>query len=155
MPPLPREVRTLGLVSLLTDASSEMIFPLLPAFLIGVLRAGPRFLGLVEGIAEATAAALKLVSGRMADRLSRIKPLIVGGYSLSSAARPLIAAATAPWHVLGLRFLDRLGKGVRGAPHDALLAAVTERRLDKPDSPVNTRPRGRRGRASPGVSPPR
>jgi MFS family permease len=122
---LPREVRTLGLVSLLTDASSEMIFPLLPAFLSGPLRAGPRFLGLVEGIAEATATAFKVLSGRLADRLPRRKPLIVAGYSLSSAARPLIAAATAPWHVLLLRFLDRVGKGTRGAPRDALMADVT------------------------------
>jgi MFS family permease len=122
---LPREVRTLGLVSLLTDASSEMIFPLLPAFLTGPLRAGPRFLGLVEGIAEATATAFKVASGRLADRLGRRKPLIVGGYALSSLARPLIAAATAPWHVLVLRFLDRVGKGTRGAPRDALMADVT------------------------------
>jgi MFS family permease len=125
MPPLPREVRTLGVVSLLTDASSEMIFPLLPAFLTGPLRAGPRFVGLVEGVAEATATAFRIASGRLADRLRRRKPLIVGGYALSSAARPLIAAAALPWHVLGLRFLDRVGKGTRGAPRDALMADVT------------------------------
>jgi MFS family permease len=125
MPPLPREVRTLGVVSLLTDASSEMIFPLLPAFLTGPLRAGPRFVGLVEGLAEATATAFKIASGRLADRLRRRTPLIVGGYALSSAARPLIAAAALPWHVLGLRFLDRVGKGTRGAPRDALMADVT------------------------------
>lgn len=125
MPPLPREVRTLGVVSLLTDASSEMIFPLLPAFLTGPLRAGPRFVGLVEGLAEATATAFKIASGRLADRLRRRKPLIVGGYTLSSAARPLIAAAVLPWHVLVLRFLDRVGKGARGAPRDALMADVT------------------------------
>jgi MFS family permease len=122
---LPREVRTFGLVSLLTDASSEMIFPLLPAFLTGPLHAGPRFVGLVEGIAEATATAFKILSGRLADRLPRRKPLVVAGYLLSSAARPLIALAAAPAHVLGLRFLDRVGKGTRGAPRDAVMAEVT------------------------------
>lgn len=122
---LPREVRTFALVSLLTDASSEMIFPLLPAFLTGPLHAGPRFVGLVEGIAEATATAFKILSGRLADRLRRRKPLVVGGYAVSSAARPFIAAAALPWHVLGLRFLDRVGKGTRGAPRDAVMADVT------------------------------
>ncbi len=122
---LPREVRTFGIVSLLTDASSEMIFPLLPAFLTGPLHAGPRFVGLVEGIAEATATAFKILSGRLADRLRRRKPLVVAGYTLSSATRPLIALAAAPWHVLALRFLDRVGKGTRGAPRDAVMADVT------------------------------
>jgi MFS family permease len=122
--PLPRPVKTLGLVSLLTDASSEMIYPLLPAFVTGVLRAGPVFLGAVEGLAETTAALLKLAAGRLADRLARRKPLVVAGYLLSSLARPLVALATAPGHVLGIRLLDRAGKGVRGAPRDALLADV-------------------------------
>jgi MFS family permease len=123
--PLPAEVRTFGWVSLLTDASSEMIFPLLPAFLTGPLAAGPRFVGLVEGIAEATATAFKIYVGLLSDRLRRRKPLVVGGYALSSAARPLIAAASAPWHVLALRFVDRAGKGTRGAPRDAVIAEVT------------------------------
>jgi MFS family permease len=122
---LPREVRTFALVSLLTDASSEMIFPLLPAFLTGPLHAGPLFVGLVEGIAEATATAFRILSGRLADRLRRRKPIVVAGYALSSAARPVIAAAAAPWHVLGLRFLDRVGKGTRSAPRDAVMADVT------------------------------
>ena len=125
--PLHRTVRSLGLVSLLTDASSEMIYPLLPAFLTGTLRAGPAFLGVVEGLAEAVAAALKIVSGRLSDRLSRRKPLVVAGYSLSSLARPLVALATAPVHVLAVRLVDRAGKGVRSAPRDALLAAVVPR----------------------------
>src|SRR6266446_183576 len=98
-PPLPRAVKTLGLVSLLTDASSEMIYPLLPAFLTGTLKAGPAFLGVVEGFAE-----------------------VVAGYGLSSLTRPLVALATAPVHVLAVRLLDRVGKGVRSAPRDALLA---------------------------------
>lgn len=121
---LPRTVRSLGLVSLLTDASSEMIYPLLPAFLTGTLRAGPVFLGIVEGLAETVAAALKIVSGRVSDRLPRRKPLVVAGYLLSSLVRPLVALATAPAHVLAVRLLDRVGKGVRSAPRDALVAEV-------------------------------
>ena len=122
---LPPTVRRLGLVSLLTDASSEMIYPLLPSFLTVVLGAGPAFVGLVEGTAESVASLVKLASGWMSDRLGRRKPLIVGGYALSSLARPLVAAATAPWHVLAVRVADRVGKGARGAPRDALLAQVT------------------------------
>lgn len=125
--PLPRTVRSLGLVSLLTDASSEMIYPLVPAFLTGTLRAGPAFLGVVEGVAEAVAAALKVASGRLADRWPRRKPLVVAGYALSSLARPLVALAAAPAHVLAVRLADRVGKGIRGAPRDALLASVVAR----------------------------
>ncbi|HET6897940.1 MAG TPA: MFS transporter, partial [Vicinamibacteria bacterium] len=127
MPPLPSTVRRLGLVSLLTDASSEMIYPLLPSFMTGVLGAGPAFVGLVEGLAESVASLAKVVSGAVSDRMRRRKPLIVGGYSLSSCARPLVAVAAAPWHVLAVRIVDRIGKGVRGAPRDALLAQVTPR----------------------------
>jgi len=114
-------------VSLLTDASSEMIYPLLPSFLTGTLRAAPAFVGLLEGLAESVASVLKIVSGRLSDRLRRRKPLIVAGYALSSFARPLVALAAAPWHVLLVRVSDRIGKGVRGAPRDALLAEVTPR----------------------------
>ena len=129
MPPLPRTVEALGLVSLLTDASSEMIYPLLPAFLTGPLKGGPAFLGLVEGAAEAVASVLKIVSGRLSDRLPRRKPLVVAGYALSSVVRPLMAVATAPWHVLVVRVADRVGKGTRGAPRDALVAEVTPAKL--------------------------
>ncbi|HSD67379.1 MAG TPA: MFS transporter, partial [Vicinamibacteria bacterium] len=122
--PLHRTVRSLGLVSLLTDASSEMIYPLLPAFLTGTLRAGPAFLGVVEGLSEAVAAVLKIVSGGLSDRLRHRKPLVVAGYSLSSLVRPLVALATAPAHVLAVRVLDRVGKGVRSAPRDAIVAGV-------------------------------
>ena len=125
MPPLHPTVRSLGLVSLLTDVSSEMIYPLLPAFLTGTLRAGPAFLGVVEGLAETVAAFVKLGAGRLSDRLSRRKPLVVAGYSLSSLVRPLVALAAAPVHVLIVRLLDRVGKGVRSAPRDALLTEVT------------------------------
>jgi MFS family permease len=123
--PLPRNVKTLGVVSLLNDASSEMIYPLLPTFLTGVLGASPALLGVIEGIAEATSSLLKLVSGRLSDRLPRRKPIVVAGYALASVARPLIGLATAPWHVLSLRLLDRAGKGIRGAPRDALVAEAT------------------------------
>jgi MFS family permease len=123
--PIPRTVRALGLVSLLTDVSSEMIYPLLPAFLTGPLRAGPAALGVIEGLAESVAAFVKVASGRLSDRLPRRKPVVVAGYSVSSAARPLVALATAPVHVLAVRLVDRLGKGVRGAPRDALITEVT------------------------------
>lgn len=119
-------VIALGAVSLLTDLSSDMIYPLLPAFLVGVLGASATGLGVIEGIAEGTAAFLKLGSGMMADRLRRRKGLVVLGYGLSGLAKPLMALATAPWHVLGVRFADRVGKGVRSAPRDALLAAESD-----------------------------
>jgi MFS family permease len=123
--PLPRSVKTLGVVSLLTDMSSEMIYPLLPSFLVGPLKAGPAFVGLVEGVAESVASLTRIVAGRISDRQPRRKPMIVAGYGLSSLMRPLVAVAMAPWHVLAIRTADRLGKGVRGAPRDALLAEVT------------------------------
>jgi MFS family permease len=121
---LPRTVVILGLVSLLNDAASEMITPLLPIFLTATLGAGPAIVGLVEGLAEATASILKLVSGRLADRGVPAKSLVVGGYTLSNAMRPLIGLATGWGAVLGLRFLDRVGKGIRSAPRDALIAGA-------------------------------
>jgi MFS family permease len=111
----------LGIVSLLTDLSSEMIYPLLPFFLTHTLGAGPAFLGIVEGIAETTASLLKLASGWVSDRVGRRKPLVLAGYGIASIARPLIAIATAPWHVLLIRFADRIGKGIRSSPRDALI----------------------------------
>lgn len=115
----------LGLVSLFTDISSEMIYPLLPVFLISVLGVGPTFVGLVEGVAEATASFLKLFSGWISDRRQKRKFLVVSGYTLSTLTRPLVAAATAGWHVLFIRFLDRVGKGIRTSPRDALIADST------------------------------
>ena len=112
----------LGIVSLLTDLSSEMIYPLLPFFLTQTLGAGPAFLGIVEGIAETTASMLKLASGWFSDKVGRRKPLVLAGYGIASVARPLIALATLPWHILTVRFADRIGKGIRSAPRDALLA---------------------------------
>jgi MFS family permease len=111
----------LGVVSLLTDLSSEMIYPLLPFFLTHTLGAGPAFLGIVEGIAETTASMLKLASGWVSDRVGRRKPLVLAGYGIASIARPLMAIATAPWHVLLIRFSDRIGKGIRSSPRDALI----------------------------------
>ncbi len=115
-------VLVLGVVSLLTDVSSEMIYPLLPLFLTGVLGAGPAVLGIIEGVAESTAALLKLVSGIISDRIPRRKPLVLAGYGLSALARPLVALAATPGFVLGVRVCDRIGKGVRTSPRDALIA---------------------------------
>ena len=121
---LPQTVFILGVVSLLTDASSEMIYPLLPLFLATTLGAGPAFIGLIEGVAESTASLLKLFSGWWSDRLGRRKAIVVGGYTLSACARPLVALAGTGWHVLAVRFTDRVGKGLRTAPRDALIAAA-------------------------------
>lgn len=112
----------LSVASFLNDASSEMIFPLLPVFLVGTLGAGPAFLGVVEGVAETTAAFVKLAGGWLSDRVERRRALVGWGYGLAAVTRPLMAAAMAPWHVLAIRFTDRVGKGVRTAPRDALLA---------------------------------
>jgi MFS family permease len=117
-----RNIFSLGLVSLFTDVSSEMIYPLLPIFLTSVLGMGTTFVGLVEGVAEATASLLKLFSGWVSDRIGKRKSLVVFGYTLSTLTRPLVAAATAGWHVLLIRFLDRVGKGIRTSPRDALIA---------------------------------
>jgi MFS family permease len=119
---LPRPVWLLGWVSFFTDTASEIIYPLLPIFLTRVLGAGAMSLGIIEGIAEAANSILKIWSGRFADKTGAPKRLVLAGYGLSSAMRPLIAV-TANWtQVLGVRFADRLGKGIRGAPRDAMLA---------------------------------
>jgi len=112
----------LGWVSLATDAASEAIYPLLPAFLTQVLAAGAVSVGIVEGASEAANSFLKIISGRMADRASSKRPLVLAGYALSSFVRPFIAAARSWTHVFAIRVFDRVGKGVRGAPRDALLA---------------------------------
>jgi MFS family permease len=122
---LPRAVVWLGVVSLATDASSDMIYPLLPLFLTNVLGASPQTLGIIEGAAEGTAALLKLISGRLADRARRRKPLTIVGYGISSVVRPLAGLATAAWMILAVRLSDRVGKGIRSSPRDALLADVT------------------------------
>jgi MFS family permease len=111
----------LSVVSFMNDAASEMIYPLLPIFLTGVLGAGAGFLGVIEGVAEAASSLLKLAGGVFADRSGRRKGLMAWGYGVAALARPLIAVATLPWQVLAIRFTDRLGKGLRSAPRDALL----------------------------------
>lgn len=121
---LGRTVLSLAAVSLLTDASSEMIAPLLPIFLTSTLGASASMVGTIEGAAESTASLLKLASGWWSDRLPRRKPLVVAGYALASAARPLVAAAGSAGQVLAVRLADRVGKGIRGAPRDAILAAA-------------------------------
>lgn len=112
----------LGLVSFLTDISSEMIFTLLPLFLFNVLGVGPAIIGLIEGVGEATATTLRVGSGWLSDRLGRRKRLTAVGYSLSTLAKPFLYFATTWGVVLGVRFTDRLGKAVRTAPRDALVA---------------------------------
>lgn len=119
---LPWNVFWLGAVSFLNDFSSEIVFPLLPLFFTTVLRASPAALGAMEGLVDTTASLVKLWSGRLGDRLARRKPLVLAGYSLASVTRPVLAVALAPWHVITLRVIDRIGKGIRGAPRDALIA---------------------------------
>lgn len=121
---IPRPVVALGAVSLMNDASSEMVFPLLPLFLRS-LGAPPALIGLIEGLAETTASLLKLFSGWLADRLGKHRLLAFLGYALAAGTRPLLAFVSAPVQVLGLRFLDRVGKGLRAAPRDALIAVAT------------------------------
>lgn len=112
----------LSAASFLNDAASEMIYPLLPLFLAGTLGAGAAFVGLVEGAAESASSLLKLASGWMADRTGRRKRLTVIGYGIAAVGRPLVSVALVGWHVLAVRLLDRVGKGLRTAPRDALLA---------------------------------
>lgn len=122
---LNRQIFILGWVSFFTDVSSEMIYPLLPIFLTSVLGASATFLGLIEGVAETTASLLKLFSGWISDRWQKRKALVVFGYLLSSAVRPLVAVVTSAGQVLIIRFLDRVGKGIRTSPRDALIADST------------------------------
>lgn len=119
---VPRNVKALGIVSLLTDASSEMVYPVLPLFLANVLGAPVTAIGLIESIAEATASILKVFSGWLSDRVGRRRPLIALGYTISNVAKPLLALSANWPAVLLLRFSDRFGKGVRTAPRDALIA---------------------------------
>jgi MFS family permease len=119
---LPRTVWVLGVVSLLTDISSDMIFPLLPAFLAARFPAAPVLLGTMEGLADLVASVLKYQSGAWADRARRLKPMVLLGYGLSSLTRPLMALVTLPWQPIAIRALDRVGKGVRSSPRDALIA---------------------------------
>ncbi len=119
---LPRNVLAIGLVSLLNDASSEIIYPLLPIFLVTSLGASAAVIGMIEGLAESMSSLLKLFAGYLSDRLGKRKLLVVAGYSLASIVRPLLAFAQT-WHqVLAIRLADRVGKGFRTAPRDAMIA---------------------------------
>jgi MFS family permease len=122
---LPRDVVVLGVVSLLMDTSSELVHGLLPVFMASVLGAGMTTIGLVEGVAEATSAFAKVLSGGVSDRWRRRKPLVVLGYGLSFASKPLFPLAAGMTWVFAARFVDRLGKGIRVAPRDALVADIT------------------------------
>lgn len=124
-PAIPRTVWALGFVSLFMDISSEMIHALFPLFLTVGLGASIVVVGLIEGVAEATASMVKVFSGYLSDRYGRRKPLILFGYALGAVSKPLFAMAGAPLTVFAARFVDRIGKGIRGAPRDALVADVT------------------------------
>ena len=122
---VPPAVKGLSLVSLFNDFASEMVYPLLPAFVTGTLGGGAALLGLLDGAADLTSAVLKVVSGRLADRPRWRGPLILAGYATAVLVRPLIAVSSAAWQVVGFRVIDRVGKGIRTPPRDALIAAVT------------------------------
>jgi MFS family permease len=125
-PELRRNLYAFGATSFFNDTASEMAYWILPAFL-GTLGAGPAQLGVIEGIAESVASFAKLFSGYLTDRLHRRKPIVVAGYVVANAVKPVLALVTAWWQVLFIRFADRLSKGVRGAPRDVMLAESVER----------------------------
>jgi sugar phosphate permease len=124
-PAIPRGVWILGFVSLLMDVSSEMIHSLLPLYLTVGLGASALVVGVIEGVAESTALIVKVFSGTLSDRLRKRKWITAFGYGLAAFSKPLFAIATAPVLVFAARFLDRIGKGIRGAPRDALIADLT------------------------------
>ena len=128
-PSTARNIYAFGITSFLNDTATEMAYWVLPAFLVS-LGAGPAQMGLIEGLAESVASFAKLFSGYLADRLERRKPVVVAGYLAANAVKPLLAVATTWWHVLLIRFTDRLAKGVRGAPRDVMVAeSVGKERL--------------------------
>ena len=120
-PSAARNIYAFGITSFLNDTATEMAYWVLPAFLAS-LGAGPAQLGLIEGVAESVASFAKLLSGYLTDRIVRRKPLVVAGYFAANAVKPLLALATSWWHILLIRFTDRLAKGVRGAPRDVMVA---------------------------------
>lgn len=122
---IPRGVWALGAVSLLMDVSSEMVHSLLPVFLVTVVGASTVVVGLIEGLGEATAAVAKVFSGALSDRLGKRKLLAGIGYALGALTKPMFPLATTAGEVMAARFIDRIGKGIRGAPRDALVADVT------------------------------
>jgi len=122
---VPSTVKGLSLVSLLNDFASEMVYPLLPAFVTRTLGGGPLVLGLLDGAAELTSSCVKWLSGRLSDQPRRQRPLILWGYAIAVLVRPLIAGAGSALQVVGLRVVDRVGKGIRTPPRDTMIAAVT------------------------------
>jgi MFS family permease len=122
---VPPTVKGVSLVALFNDFASEMVYPLLPAFVTRTLGGGPLLLGVLDGASELTSAVVKWASGRLADRPGWRRPLILGGYAVAVLVRPLIAVANAAWQVIGFRVIDRIGKGVRTPPRDALISEVT------------------------------
>jgi MFS family permease len=123
---LPANVKLLGAASLLNDIASEMIFPLMPTFLIEVLGGSKAYLGLIEGLADSVSSLLRLWSGAWSDSAGWRKGFVVFGYGLTALVRPLAGVATAPWHLFAVRISDRIGKGVRTSPRDALIADSTD-----------------------------
>jgi MFS family permease len=123
---LPRTVWLVGLISLVNDAASDMIYPLVPIYLAAVLMAGPKALGLIEGIAEAVSSLLKLFAGVLADRSGKVRAWVIAGYGFSGLARPLIGFTSSWAGVFACRFADRVGKGLRSAPRDALISLSVE-----------------------------
>lgn len=122
---IPKVVIMLGIVSLLTDAASEMIYPLVPVY-VAALGSGAVILGVIEGVAETTASLLKLISGILSDKLGRRKLLVLIGYSISSLVRPLTGVVASAWEIIFIRMFDRVGKGIRTAPRDALIASSVD-----------------------------
>src|SRR2546428_14018004 len=120
-PSAARDIYAFGITSLLNDTASEMAYWVLPAFLAS-LGAGPTQLGLIEGVAESVASLAKLFSGYLADRVPRRKPLVVGGYLVANAVKPILAVVASWWQILFIRFADRLAKRVRGSPRDVMVA---------------------------------
>ncbi|HXY78084.1 MAG TPA: MFS transporter, partial [Candidatus Acidoferrales bacterium] len=118
---VPRNVYAFGLISFLNDTASEMAYWVLPAFLAS-LGAGPEKLGIIEGIAESVASFAKFFSGYLADKAARRKPIVVGGYFVANAVKPLLALVSSWWQILGIRFFDRFAKGVRGTARDVMVA---------------------------------
>src|ERR1700688_3250830 len=119
--PSSRNIYVFGITSFLNDTATEMAYWVLPAFLAS-LGAGPAQLGLIEGVAESVASFAKLFSGYITDKLSDRKPIVVGGYLVSNAVKPLLALVSSWWQILGIRFSDRLAKGIRGTARDVMVA---------------------------------
>lgn len=126
VPALPRSVKVVSVASLLNDTASEMIYPLLPQFLLTILLGNTFYLGVIEGMADSVASFVKLWSGDQSDQAGRRKGFIVFGYCVPALVRPLMSVIVAPWQLFGIRVLDRIGKGVRSSPRDALIADLTD-----------------------------